>query len=553
MVKILACNHTIHHETCPPIGKNPFEAHHRFATVAVITVSLDVYIPVTMGNKCIHCKLSLRKSRVSSHEEVEWNGKTEIFYKHNNGEYYSISEFSVASLILFGAGAYISLSIDPAMVAAVAHDAAKHHIKTGVPDTCFLKDSHTYICHDCFWRIQQEVHSSKQIDDAEEENTRSEAEDRKALLEEIRKQEHNLKKAELQVEQSLTEVQSKCSPIEHAIRMNHNSEVPYYSQFMGLRRNAKEAQLQTNPSSNVSFSSSDMSGGHAYSPEHEQPLDSDSDEEHSIQLDSDEEHSIQLDSDEEYSIQLMNEPSYYDNIMDHIRDMDILSAKGHSNYRQWLMRVQTYLLLSFTNDTDLDDTEMDILLDALTTIASFLSDRECAKLTMALASVSDGISLISPNLLRVFLGGLVHACHELGFGGACMKQCLLMYLHTCEEGEHYDEEVLRMIAGNVEASLWCIFSAVDNAVTQVDLPALKQQVHLIQTYDIHSSRVSTASLANLQQSKRRYDRGWVSIRKEFHRLNPPSENLLARIDFELLSKEIESQQECDDFLSNGRS
>lgn len=195
--------------------------------------------------------------------------------------------------------------------------------------------------------------------------------------------------------------------------------------------------------------------------------------------------------------------------------------------REWLTEVQTYFFICCTKRAS----HTDILIDALSSVSSSLNDQEYLKLTKAFASICKEVGDIAfsgSEELNQFLGGLVCGCLQEDFTvGSCITQCIRMYLRTCQEGVHYDEELLQMVAPEVEASLWFVFAAVAirHQGFQVELCMLKEYVHLIQTYQIPQyaveeavskcySSASTSPLESLKEYKNRPEKSLETVMDE---------------------------------------
>lgn len=154
--------------------------------------------------------------------------------------------------------------------------------------------------------------------------------------------------------------------------------------------------------------------------------------------------------------------------------------------RQWLMEAQTFILFDYSKHIHLNDMQVDVLLDALSSLASNLSDKQFFQLTKAMVSLllemhpgtmADNFSIVS-----CFLRGVLHCSIQLGYlKGKCVVNCLKMLFLE----EETFQDLAEMAPSFSEAAVWCVCSLVSPfSQTRVDLKQLSQLIHLIQTFQI---------------------------------------------------------------------
>ena len=367
--------------------------------------------------------------------------------------------------------------------------------------------------------LQELLSKQKELDEADKreheiQDVENVTKETQAMFRELMMQEYKHTEIEKEVERNLTTFyNSRCSPLEYTVWKNNHEHLSLCSQFSMKEKN-------------VGFSESLIQS--------------------------------------RYDQFIFKEK--YEEVLHQVMDLEISSK--FPNHR-WLITMQSYLVYSFCLDINLDDIQADILLDAVSCIAINLSDQECTKLTKALASLciasedidEKSIYSFKNHVLQYFLRGLICGCRDQGFySGACVTQCIHRYLHSCEEGVHYDKTLLQMIAVNADAILWCVFYNVDRAICNVDQPhsidlqLLKQKLHLIQTYNV-PYYAHDWDLKDLQQFKFRPSKCLKSIMHEFCQLNGSSDlEELRKVLFCLSQLELTKacQETCDECLKHDR-
>ena len=327
--------------------------------------------------------------------------------------------------------------------------------------------------------LQRLLLEQEELEAEEMQDNKSITVETQALFKELRMQEYKLMQAEQKVERNLTTINSRCSLLEYTKWKNIRKQLLACSQFSVKERNEESSEC-----------------------------------------------SLQSTTDQ----YIITEMPLYEGVLCRVMDVEI---SGNLKDHQWLLAMQSYLLFCLCRHFNLSDAQADILLDALSHIAINLSVQECAKLTKALASFcieSDVLNKnftksFEKNMLQSFLKGLIHGCRDLGFySGTCAIRCHRNYLNLCEEGVHYDKEVLEMMAVNPDASLWCVFCNVDRAVYGVDQPGsvdlqlLKRKLDIIHKYNV-PYYAHDKDLKDLLQFKFRPEKKWKSIMQEIFKLN----------------------------------
>ena len=379
----------------------------------------------------------------------------------------------------------------------------------------------------------------KELDYADRRNADKNIEETQALVEELKVQEYNLKKTELEVELSLTNVKNRCSPLEYAKWRNNRKQVSHQSHF----RNTEQSVNADSEASSISQKE--------FGPQNEYH-----NQENACLSDI-----FWMDPDSN-----MYDFEFVTGMVDNSRHKALHQLlKSQISDRQSLVRMQTCLFSRYSQTMNLNDMQADVILDALSHVSISLNDQECAKFTKALSllcTVSEYIDQAiqcsyQKNVLGIFFRGLILCCYDCYFySGACVTQCVHKYLLSCEKGIHYDEDLLQMMAADVDASLKCVFTTVDDAIIHqrpANLQLLKQQVHLIQTYKVPLKDLEHAhKLEQLQQLKRKHDREIESIKLNFLYLNSEHKELWNKLERCLCSLEKidKSQEACDECLRN---
>ena len=549
-----------------------------------------------MGNtKCKSCERELPKSNCSIEENVELNGITVRVKTHNNGQYYSLSKTNIiATAILNGIFPFLGTLINPQEDYYICWDCfwrpkrdeerrrkeerkklreqrmleqkkskeegketekEQRMLDTVSKPKRELLSKQKSLLDDISQQVQtvsskrskkeqeqRALHVADRKDVQAQKQQVAQDDETQALVQHMKTQESILKRTEQNVQKSLTMVKSRCSPREYANWSETREHISLCSNFSATERSS----VQT---------SSLIKGGEASATSQSQS--------HGI--------SFQLMKNNLYllnglsdgkSLQVttLNETQQV-KIKQLIHNVEVLLASEIPIDQCMLLAIQTHLFFIFSQKVQLSDIQEEMILEALSYITTSLNGRECAKLTIALALLCISIDeellhSCQNNISRAFFQGLLYGCRDSGFySGTCVTQCLHHYLQSCEEGVHYDQALLQMMAENFSATLWCVFHSVDCAVLYqqpVNLPVLKEKVHLIQTYNIHRYE-HKQKLKQLKTYKEGIDRGWKMIKEEFLQLNPLPQSKEIWICIEkcvhpLMDMDI-SQKACDEYLS----
>ena len=353
--------------------------------------------------------------------------------------------------------------------------------------------------------VQRDLEKRDRMHTSGGEITEQEAEMMKDILERQRNIQEKIKEDELalrEFEQSI--ISGRCPPHMYEDKVNRNEELPLYQDDIH-HKSDKPDQFSD------SIESSDD--------ESEDDFDSDSDSSDT--------------SDDISGVEIFHQV------------MKMECSQNLEMSREWLTMAQTFLYHYLCSRNDyIEEMEIDIMTDALSSIASSLDDIEFLKFTKVLASLcmlSDVFPVDPSQRLASFLRGILYCCNEHGYlSGPCVLQCIHALLKVIENGQYNDPQLLHMVPSFTQATVWCVCSfTTPFSKVSIEAKELKYLVHLNQTYQVPLFTLKDACIKDsLPPSVIRYlkdyvknrpNKGIIQLENEFLKSKSVTEYMLNQI------------------------
>ena len=357
--------------------------------------------------------------------------------------------------------------------------------------------------------VQRDLENRDRMHTSGGEITEKEAEMMKGILERQRNIQERIKEDELALRKfEQSNVSSRCPPRMYEDRVRRNEEIPLYQNAV------PQESLMSDETSEFSDSFHSSDG------DSEDDFDSDSDGSET--------------SENTAGVEIFHQV------------MKMECSENLEMSREWLTMAQTFFLYHYlcSQKDYIEETEIDVMTGAVSSLASSLVNTEFLKFTKVLASLcmlSDVFPVDPSQRLASFLRGLLYCCNEHGYlSGASALQCTHALLKVIENGKYNDPQLLQMVPSFTQATVWCVCSfTTPFSKLSIEAKELKYLVHLIQTYQVPLFKVKDACMKDsFPPSVIRYlqdyvnnrpNKGIIQIEHEFLKSNSVTEYMLNQI------------------------